>query len=89
MRQPKKGLLLAFAIVVASALWHPAAAQDLPPHLGMRVVRNVQYFTGPAADPRFHSLDLYLPEGKSNVPMLFFVHGGGWRAGDARWDPPR
>ena len=48
----------------------------------MRVLRDVPYFTGPAADPNFHSLDLYLPEGKSNVPMMFFVHGGGWRAGD-------
>ena len=27
-------------------------------------------------------LDLYLPEGKQNFPILFFVHGGAWRLGD-------
>src|SRR5206468_3096567 len=29
-----------------------------------------------------HRLDLYLPEGKSDAPVLFFVHGGGWTVGD-------
>ena len=82
MRQPRKGLLQAFAIVVASAFWGLAAAQDLPLQFSMRVVRDVPYFRGPAANPKFHSLDLYLPEGKSGVPLMFFVHGGGWRAGD-------
>ena len=69
-------------IAVASMVSSVAAAQNAPPQLAMRVVRNIQYFTGPAAEPEFHSLDLYLPEGQSNVPVLFFVHGGGWRAGD-------
>lgn len=27
-------------------------------------------------------LDLYLPEGKSNFPVMVFLHGGGWRIGD-------
>ena len=48
----------------------------------MKVVHNLQYYTGPGADPRLHNLDLYLPEGKTNFPMLFFIHGGGWRVGD-------
>ena len=71
-----------FLMVLAEAVYPPARAQNASPRLAMRVLRDVPYFTGPAADPNLHSLDLYLPEGKSNVPMMFFVHGGGWRAGD-------
>jgi acetyl esterase/lipase len=28
-----------------------------------------------------HKLDLYLPRGEKNYPVLFFIHGGGWRNG--------
>ena len=27
-------------------------------------------------------LDLYLPDGKTNFPLMVFVHGGAWRIGD-------
>jgi len=57
-----------------------------PPERTMRVIQDLQYFTGPGADPRFHSFDLYLPEGKTNFPVLFFVHGGGWRGGDKDYE---
>lgn len=29
-------------------------------------------------------LDLHLPEGVKNPPLLMFIHGGGWKAGDRR-----
>ena len=29
-----------------------------------------------------HKLDLYLPKGKKNFPVLVFLHGGSWRSGD-------
>lgn len=29
-----------------------------------------------------HKLNLYLPKGKKKAPVIFFVHGGGWRKGD-------
>jgi acetyl esterase/lipase len=29
-----------------------------------------------------HKLDLYLPTGKKNFPMMVFLHGGSWRSGD-------
>jgi acetyl esterase/lipase len=29
-----------------------------------------------------HKLDLYLPKGKTNFPMVVFFHGGSWRSGD-------
>ena len=43
---------------------------------------NITYTEGAQADEPKHKLDLYLPKGKSDVPVLFFVHGGSWRTGD-------
>ena len=52
------------------------------PQVIRRVVGDVQYFSGREADPDIHRLDLHLPEGESNLPLIFFVHGGAWRTGD-------
>ena len=40
-------------------------------------VRNVAYGTDPA-----QRLDIYLPARAGDTPVFFFVHGGGWAAGD-------
>jgi acetyl esterase/lipase len=45
-------------------------------------VRDVPYFDGPDADAAHHKLDLYIPKDEKDFPVLFFVHGGGWRHGD-------
>lgn len=29
-----------------------------------------------------HVLDIYAPEGAKNLPVVFWIHGGGWQAGD-------
>ena len=29
-----------------------------------------------------HVLDIYAPDNASNLPVLFWIHGGGWQAGD-------
>ena len=42
----------------------------------------IDYADGAEADADKHRLDLYLPKGKTNFPVLFFVHGGSWRTGD-------
>src|SRR4029079_7163225 len=34
-----------------------------------------------SADPR-QRLDVYAPEGAHNLPVVFWIHGGGWQAGD-------
>ena len=51
---------------------------------GVKVIANQPY----AADdnPR-HQLDLFLPEKRATdkpLPLLAFIHGGGWRGGDKR-----
>jgi acetyl esterase/lipase len=70
-----------------------AAPVAVPVQTGMRVVRNVPYGADPAQ--RF---DVYMPAGARDAPVIFMVHGGGWRFGDksargvvenkvARWVP--
>lgn len=48
------------------------------------VVRNVAYASGVGADPTRHVMDLYLPTGRDDAPVVVFAHGGGWTSGDRR-----
>ncbi len=43
------------------------------------VKRDIPY--AEPADPR-HKVDIYAPEGAKNLPVVFWIHGGGWQAGD-------
>ncbi len=49
---------------------------------GVTVARNIPYAEGKPMDAAKHQLDVYLPAGKTNAPVLMFLHGGGWREGD-------
>ncbi|MFM8528506.1 MAG: hypothetical protein ACKOD2_02310, partial [Ilumatobacteraceae bacterium] len=40
------------------------------------------YVERPGTDPDRVSLDLYIPAGCGAVPVVVWVHGGGWRTGD-------
>lgn len=46
---------------------------------GQDIKRNVSY-----ADPAHerHVLDIYSPPSAKNLPVVFWIHGGGWQAGD-------
>lgn len=46
-----------------------------------QIVKNVNYWNSPNADPVKNRLDLFLPTGK-NWPIFVFVHGGEWISGD-------
>jgi acetyl esterase/lipase len=48
----------------------------------VKVVKNLAYVEGPAAHPKKHKLDLYLPENAADFPVLIFIHGGAWVSGD-------
>jgi acetyl esterase/lipase len=48
----------------------------------VKSVKDVVYYDGTDQDKVKHKLDLYLPEGAKNFPVLFFVHGGAWVSGD-------
>ena len=63
-------------------LWGPGwpAADALP----VEQVRNIAYYEGPDADDFRHRLDVFLPKGKKDFPVVVLVHGGFWIQGDNR-----
>ena len=46
--------------------------------------RDITYYQGPGFDRKKHKLDLFLPKGQTDFPMLVFIHGGAWVSGDRR-----
>ena len=57
----------------------------IPPMPGVRQVFDVPYVTG---GHEAQKLDLYIPENtKSALPLLVYIHGGGWAKGDKKWFP--
>jgi acetyl esterase/lipase len=44
--------------------------------------RDVTYYKGPAAEAVQHKLDLFLPRGQKDYPVLVLCHGGFWMIGD-------
>ena len=49
---------------------------------GVEARQNIAYTEGKDEDTQKHGLDLYIPSGKTNAPVFFFIHGGAWRSGD-------
>jgi acetyl esterase/lipase len=45
----------------------------------VKVERDIPYTE--SADPR-QKLDVYAPNGATNLPVVFWIHGGGWQTGD-------
>ena len=70
----------AIAVTLAiAALVSPATAADN--RIAIDTHTNLTYFTGDGADKYRHRLDLYVPKGKHDVPVMMFVHGGGFTVG--------
>jgi len=60
--------------------------KNAPPPKGVRVERDIQYVPGGDEAQR---LDLYLPENPSArpLPLVVWIHGGGWRGGSKAGSP--
>jgi arylformamidase len=54
-----------------------AALHETPPYAGVEIVRDARY--GPHER---HRLDVFRPAGGCDLPVVVFVHGGGFVAGD-------
>ncbi|HJT33109.1 MAG TPA: alpha/beta hydrolase [Pirellulales bacterium] len=79
------GLLLGGLAVSTGILF--AALQEnesvpKPDEYEVEVVCDLAYVEGTEADAKKHKLDLYLPQGKKDFPVVLFVHGGAWSSGD-------
>ncbi len=59
-----------------------AAKNKKPAECEVQPERDIAYYTGPGADKLKHRLDLYLPKGRQDFPVVMFVHGGAWVLGD-------
>lgn len=76
----KRASVLLFSVLLAALVCRLAM-----PATGHIVLRDLEYATVDGTSLR---LDLYLPEGaETPVPLVLWVHGGAWRAGDK--DPTR
>lgn len=64
-------------------LWGPITAPS-PEACEITRLRDIDYHPGPHADKVRHRLDVYLPKGKKDYPVVVLVHGGAWMVGDNR-----
>lgn len=82
------GRTLRFAIVATMTLAagmspareKPAAAETRMTEYEVERHADLEYVTGPDADIR-HKLDLYVPVGAKNWPVIIYIHGGAWKQG--------
>jgi acetyl esterase/lipase len=61
-------------------LW--TAGPPAPDACDVEEVHGIAYFEGPGADECRHRLDLFLPKGVKDFPVVVFIHGGAWCTGD-------
>ena len=52
------------------------AAEDL------HIERNIRYRDTSGVEPDLQSLDIYAPKRAKNLPVMIYIHGGGWQRGD-------
>jgi acetyl esterase/lipase len=74
----RSGHLWVFAALAVVLLALPAAAQS---HR-MTVVRDIDYVPGAEYPGGKDRLDLYIPQGVANAPVILSIHGGALSAGD-------
>src|SRR5687767_1316432 len=65
-------LLIPLALAAALSLAPDSQAQT--------VTRDVPY--AGVADDKLRTLDVYAPADAKNLPIVFWIHGGGWQTGD-------
>jgi acetyl esterase/lipase len=63
-------------ILIAFTMISPALTQAVP---AQEVKRDIPY-ASPAAERQV--LDVYAPKGAKDLPVVFWIHGGGWQTGD-------
>jgi acetyl esterase/lipase len=52
-----------------------------PPEDAFERHADIAYRTGAGADKERHTLDVYVPKGRKDFPVVLFVHGGSWKSG--------
>jgi acetyl esterase/lipase len=73
---------IATALIPALLGAAPLAAQDKANTHAVEKHLNLAYNLAKDADPVRHKLDLYVPKGAKDFPVMMFVHGGAWTSGN-------
>lgn len=73
-------ILYALVATVLAGVSLGVSQPSLP--YSFQVYTDLAYYDGPDAHPIKHRLDLFVPDGLQDAPVLIFVHGGGWTSGD-------
>jgi len=62
----------------------PTSAEQPEKQINVRsaIARDIPYLETPDADPKLNSLDVFASEQGENLPVMVYIHGGGWRRGD-------
>ena len=71
-------MLAAVALLAAT---FPSSSRAADVRAAVEPHTNLTYYSGEGADKYRHRLDLYVPKGKRDVPVMMFVHGGGFTVG--------
>jgi acetyl esterase/lipase len=71
--------LLLCSVALAALLWAIPAAAQSP---GVRVVRDLDYVANVEYPDGKDRLDVYIPPGAANAPVIFSLHGGALSMGD-------
>lgn len=69
--------------VTDMVLWRPTDPPGGAP-CAVTAIRGIVYRSGPEKDEFRRKLDLFLPAGKRDFPVVVLVHGGAWMLGDNR-----
>jgi acetyl esterase/lipase len=48
----------------------------------LHVERDIRYRDAADSAPNLQSLDIYAPKDAENLPVMIYIHGGGWQRGD-------
>lgn len=57
-------------------------APSLVPAAEIVKTADIPYATVKGVEPKFLNLDVHAPKGAKNLPVVVYVHGGYWKAGD-------
>ena len=75
------GLLLCLGVSVGWTQGTQGGGHKNAGNFEVEIIPGLAYRDDKDADPVRHKLDLILPKGHKDFPMLLFVHGGAWKSG--------
>src|SRR5947209_8142483 len=78
-------LYLACPLLLGCLPCRVRADETKPSSFEVQAVTDIAYrelYEGEDAKKAKNKLDVYVPRGQKDFPVLFFVHGGAWRNGD-------